>query len=98
MPCCNTIGHADTDERSRQFYQNRRVEEDRAKRLRQWLTDRISNPSGEETEIGKLCHAIRNVGEDRMLEIVRESFYDPSAREIAGWWEMHKEYDKGQGR
>lgn len=94
MPCCLQYAEADNMRVRKRYYADQKQAEETASRLRDWLiTVSGSESKREHTEVGKLCETIRRVGEERMLEICRDRFSESEARELAGWWETHKQYD-----
>ena len=73
-----------------------------AGRLLIWLIDRLTPEQlagAEQVDapdlVGVLCEAIKCIGEPALLELCRERFDEPWARELAGWWETHKRHDAG---
>lgn len=75
----------------------RHVENLKAADLHKWLEKQVPEMKDLD-EIGKLCHFIRSLGEGEFLEICKSNFDNPTARELAGWWENHKFDDRQKGR
>ena len=67
-----------------------------AKRLIDWLNRKLGNTELDPT--GKLCALIREMGDDKFLELMVEYINESEARQLIGWWEKHKEYDQKYGR
>ena len=97
MPCCNQLMVPYYDDSQDDLRQELHDEaETTAVRLLAWLAS-IESSCGrgsEESATEALCESIKKIGEDRFLAVCRDRFDDPVARELAGWWEVHKRRDE----
>ena len=95
MPCSSETpeeARRDTEKQSQ-----RRRDADEAFQLRLWLEKQF--PEMEElTEVGKLCHFIRSLGEDEFVEVLKKNFNSKESHRLYVWWEDHKYDDMLQGR
>ena len=66
----------------------------KARKLLDWLLFRKLSPEDRPLDdVGRLCQLINDLGEEKFLNILKKHFDDPVARQLAGWWEDHKESD-----
>ena len=67
-----------------------------AEELLYWLSRQTGDYELDAT--GRLCGAIKKLGDDAFFDIVADNIREPEARRIAGWWEDHQAYDRKYGR
>ena len=69
-----------------------------ASRLNEWLDGKLETDHSKLDPTGKLCTAIKSLGEEEFLELMVKHIKEPQARQLIGWWEEHKVYDRRWGR
>ncbi len=92
MPCSGDNYPSDNEISAKKLQANRVDRENaKARKLLDWLSRHtITEPTD---DVGRLCKLITGMGEDQFLNIVKREFDNPVARQLAGWWEDHKELD-----
>ena len=67
-----------------------------AEELLRWLNRKTGETELDAT--GRLCGAIRKLGESNFLDLIADNIREWEARKLAGWWEDHQAYDEEYGR
>ena len=92
MPCNSPPDHLANAHRAKKSLNKN------AKRLLDWLTEKIAKDHRLVDDTARLCSAIRALGEKDFRNLMVEHIDSSEARELLGWWEEHKKYDEKYGR
>ena len=98
MPCSGDNYSLDEEDKGVDFKKLTRSLADadnaKARKYMDWLERQLAVTIREPIDdVGRLCELISGMGETQFLYIVKREFDDPVARQLAGWWEDHKESD-----
>ena len=101
MPCRTEepnekIRRRERENRERENQDRKDAADAEAGRLLNWLEEVLGVKQEDNTS--KLCGRIRSMQDQDFINIMVSRIDQPEARELLGWWEGHKKYDKAVGR